>query len=85
MSSDSILDDQVKQGILRLIMKRFPSVNRKGIIFLERGLIIKSDNDQVKLLRNELGKFEYHNVVLMPRLTSGSISKLKRLVNIGGG
>lgn len=69
----------VRNGFNRIILGRYPMLNKK-LIWLGKGLIIKTDTALVLSLKAELPKITVCDVSLRPVLTSGSIKKLKALI-----
>lgn len=80
--ADAPLEPDARKELTRLVLERHPGLEKKRLTWLERGLIVRTDVDH-------LGEFggasplRVGSTELKTRLTSGSISKLKRAASDG--
>jgi len=76
LTSEEKIDEPTRKGLSEVIAKRHPEVLRKAV-WLERGLIVRTDNVEVDEVRAAL-EVGFGEVSLKSALTSGSIGKLKK-------
>ena len=77
-SSDGPVDGETQKEFTRLILERYPKM-KKGVIWFEGSLIVKTNHFQVAEMERSLA-LTVGDKSLVPARVSGSISKLKRLV-----
>jgi hypothetical protein len=63
---------------MRLILERYPPMPRKRIVWLENGLIVRTDNVRLAEMKESLA-LKVGETELQTWRVSGSIGKLKRL------
>ena len=76
LSSAAQIDEQAKRDLEAIISKRYPQLLKKAV-WLERGLIVRTDNVELESVKAAL-EVTAGGVSLKPTLTSGSIGKLKK-------
>ena len=81
LSTDSEVNDEFKDEVLRMMAERHPEVRKNHVVWLEKGFIVRSTNTAVEGLGVEFQLAA--RLKTEPRRTSGSISKLKKLVEAG--
>ena len=69
----------VMDEFTRLISKRYPTLSKSAIVWLDNGVILKSDNNTFKEMREEVSQLHLGEFSVQALSSSGSISKLKRL------
>ena len=80
LTSEKPIDGEARKELSQLISKRYPLILKKAVWF-EHALIVKTDNKEVAQVR-ELLEVGVDGVVLKARLTSGSIGKLKKAIQV---
>ena len=82
LTSNRTIDPQTRSELNRLILERYPHFERK-LVWLDKGLIVRTDLRNLPGMKVALA-LTVGETQLQTRSVSGSISKLKRMVNPGG-
>jgi hypothetical protein len=84
LSSSGPTDAEMRKEFTRLVVERHPSLEKKKMLWLDRGLIVRTDVEH--LIEMKWGPaFRVGDTELVTVSASGSISKLKRMASGGGG
>lgn len=78
LTADGEVGPEAQRELLRVILERYPVLDRKKTVWVENSLIIRTDQLTLPEIRENLA-ISAGGVSLTPRLSSGSISKLKRV------
>jgi hypothetical protein len=78
LTSEQIIDAESRREFTHMIHKVSPTLAKKAVWF-EHALIVRTDNIDIHLLRRTM-ELEVGGVSLRPKLTSGSIGKLKKAI-----
>ncbi|MDA4123049.1 MAG: hypothetical protein OK456_07720 [Thaumarchaeota archaeon] len=73
-------DVEVRKELTRLVLEKHPSIDRKKMVWVERGLIVRTDPEHLIEMRTG-DRVKFGETEMVSRLTSGSISKLKRMAS----
>jgi hypothetical protein len=76
---DPAVTAKLKREVSHYFAEKHPQVGQKAIIWLERHLVIKTNQPEVTELRSALRALKLNQGNLSSVSTSGSINKLKRL------
>ena len=82
LCSSAPIDEESKKELTRLILSRYP-LEAKRLVWLERGLIVRTDVVQLEEMKRGLA-LRVGEVELATKSVSGSISKLKKMAKEGG-
>jgi len=84
LSSSEPTDEETRREFTRLVLERHPSLEKKKMLWLDGGLIVRTDVEH--LIEIKWGPaFRVGHAELVTKSASGSISKLKRMASSGGG
>lgn len=81
-SSSRATDAESRKGLVELMLARHPSLERKKMVWVEHGLIVRTDVTRLAEVKGS-PPLRLGDVTLTAARTSGSISKLKRMVPDG--
>lgn len=76
--SDRPIDQEKQKELTRMIRERYPDLAKNRVVWLEDGLIVRTDQDHIMEVQKTLA-LRAGEIQLVPMRVSGSISKLKRL------
>jgi len=66
------------RGIQSALQKRYSGLTVIGVVTNDRALIVRADEQSVRVLRSQGGLVSPAGTKLEPKLTSGAIGKLKK-------
>ena len=84
LSSNGPTDAETRKEFTRLVLERNPSLEKKKMVWLDGGLIVRTDVEHLVEMKGGPA-FRVGGTELVTRSASGSISKLKRMASGGGG
>ena len=76
-------DTETRREFSRLMLEQHPSLDRKKMVWLERGLIIRTDADHLAEMK-AVSALRAGETEMVTKSVSGSISKLKRMASQSG-
>lgn len=77
LSSETEIGPVERKDAVRLLLQRYPDLDQRKMVWVADSLIFRTDH--LKLPEMKIGlAIRVGDAVLLPRLASGSISKLKR-------
>ena len=73
-------DTETRREFTRLILEQHPSLDRKKMVWLERGLIVRTDIEHLAEMK-AVSALRVGETKMVTKSASGSISKLKRMAS----
>ncbi len=70
---------EIREEFTRLLFKRYPVLSKTAVVWLNNGVILRTDIASFKGMREEVPQLHLGDFRVHALSSSGSISKLKRL------
>ena len=79
LSSDRPVDAETQKEFTRMIFERYPDLGKNRVVWVKDSVIVRTDHIRLAEMEQTLA-MRIGETALVTRRVSGSISKLKRLV-----
>jgi hypothetical protein len=77
LASETEIPKESRVELTRLLLQRYPDLEQRKMVWVERSLIFRTDHVRLPEMKLSL-VLKLGDVTLIPKMASGSISKLKR-------